>query len=512
MFVAIDNKDMDALKVEEWIKTNRDANGGVISPEFAMEILTKTNHFAHIKKVLNNIKKACLDENGKLVADKVLAYKDFILSCVDRREASPQAMAVLQELAETGGFKDEFAELNSKPKWYYKNDCDNIDIKIVKSERKFQALEGENLRVFFDADEIDLSRCNLDEIKNLRFRDGAKVNLSNSYYLPEGLDVSMCSEVDLGGCNLKGLNLKFNEGAKVRLDEASNLPKDLDVSMCSMVDLWGCDLEGMKLEFKEDAEIVLGCCDLSKVETIKFKEGAKVNLSYSKNLSEHLDVSMCSVVGLSGCDLGGLSLKFREGAEVNLCEAYNFSKDLDLSMCSSVRFLKNDFSGVNLILNGEVDVNFVEVMNLPKNLDVSKCPKVSLCCCDLEGLNLQFREGADVNLNGAKNLPKDLDLSMCSRIIMRCCDLRGMELKFREGARINLGFSSNFPKDLDFSMCSSVVLEQCDLRGVETIKFKDKEQQKKFMKETKNFTGKVEYVGDKERSKAVSVSSGGMAL
>ncbi len=42
MHVKIDNQDMDALKVEEWINRTRDANGGVISPEFAMEILTKT--------------------------------------------------------------------------------------------------------------------------------------------------------------------------------------------------------------------------------------------------------------------------------------------------------------------------------------------------------------------------------------------------------------------------------------------------------------------------------------
>ena len=45
MFVEIDNQDMDALKVEEWINITRDANGGEISPEFAMEILTKTNKY-----------------------------------------------------------------------------------------------------------------------------------------------------------------------------------------------------------------------------------------------------------------------------------------------------------------------------------------------------------------------------------------------------------------------------------------------------------------------------------
>ena len=43
MFVAINNTDMGLNDIEKWIKTARDANGGVISPEFAMEVLSKTN-------------------------------------------------------------------------------------------------------------------------------------------------------------------------------------------------------------------------------------------------------------------------------------------------------------------------------------------------------------------------------------------------------------------------------------------------------------------------------------
>ena len=133
MFVVIDNQDMDALKVEDWINRTRDANGGVISPEFAMEILTKTNHFAHIKKVLKNITKACSDENGELVKDKVLEYKEFLLSSVDGREMSPQALEILQEMADAGGLRKEFDEVNSKlPKFYEKDDCDKTVI-VVKS-------------------------------------------------------------------------------------------------------------------------------------------------------------------------------------------------------------------------------------------------------------------------------------------------------------------------------------------------------------------------------------------
>ena len=53
MFVAINNTEMNIPQVTEWIMKTRDANGGVISPEFAMEILGKTNHFGHIRARLN---------------------------------------------------------------------------------------------------------------------------------------------------------------------------------------------------------------------------------------------------------------------------------------------------------------------------------------------------------------------------------------------------------------------------------------------------------------------------
>ena len=326
MFVEIDNKDMDVFKVEEWINETRDANGGVISPEFAMEILGKTNHFAHIKKVLKNITKACSDENGELVADKVLAYKEFILSCVDGREMSPQALEMLQEMADVCEVRDEFDEKNAKPKEYDKDDCKVV---VVKSKEEFEALEGNDLRIFFDADEVDLTWCDLDKVKKIRFRDGAVVDLSGAKNLPKVLDLSMCSKVDMFMCDLEGLKLKFRDGAEVNLRYAENLPKDLDLSMCSKVNLGWCNLEGLKL---------------------KFREGAEVDLSGAKNLPKDLDLSMCDKVDLHGCDLSRVEkIKFREEAEVDLKGAKNLPKELDLSMCSKVNLTDCDLSGVEKI-------------------------------------------------------------------------------------------------------------------------------------------------------------------
>ena len=364
MFVAIDNEDMDAFEVEDWINRTRDASEGKrISPEFAMEILGKTNFYGHIKKVLKNIK-----EKNK-TKEELLLYKDFVLSCVDGREMSPQALTMLQELADVCEVRDEFDELkNKEPKVYDRDDC--YKVVIVRTEEEFYELGGENLRIFFDADKVYLSSCEFNHVKSLKFREGAKVNLSEAKNLPKDLDVSMCSKVDLGNCDLKGLDLKFREGAKVNLSGAENLPKDLDVSMCSEVKLTGCDLEG---------------------------------------------------------------------------------------------------------------------------------------------LDLKFREGAEVNLNNAEKLPKDLDVSMCSKVELIGCDLEGLELKFREGVVVDLKGAMNLPKELDLSMCSEVDMWYCDLTGVEKIKFKNKAQEEEFMKEAKNFGGKVFYVED-ESGKHLMNGNGGMEI
>ena len=446
MFVAIDNEDMDAFEVEDWINRTRDASEGKrISPEFAMEILGKTNFYGHIKKVLKNIK-----EKNK-TKEELLLYKDFVLSCVDGREMSPQALTMLQELADVCEVRDEFDELkNKEPKVYDRDDC--YKVVIVRTEEEFYELGGENLRIFFDADKVYLSSCEFNHVKSLKFREGAKVNLSEAKNLPKDLDVSMCSKVDLGNCDLKGLDLKFREGAKVNLSGAENLPKDLDVSMCSEVKLTGCDLEGLDLNFRE---------------------GAKVDLSGAKNLPKELDLSMCSEVDMWYCDLTGVEkIKFREGAKVNLNNAEKLPKELDLSMCS----------------------------------------EVNLCDCDLSGVEkIKFREGAEVNLNNAEKLPKDLDVSMCSKVELIGCDLEGLELKFREGAVVDLKGAMNLPKELDLSMCSRIYLGWCNLRGVEKIKFKNKAQEEEFMKEAKNFGGKVFYVED-ESGKHLMNGNGGMEI
>ena len=305
MFVAIENNDMSVPQVLDWINRTKNANNNVISPEFAMKILGKTNFYGHIKVVLKNIKENCKTR------EDIEPYKEFILSCVDRREVSPQAMEDLVAMAKLCGCEEEFDEANDKVKIYEVKDCENADVKIIKSKKEFYDIEDKNLRVFYDADEVDLILCDLDKVKKIKFREGACVELDWPN-MPKDLDVSMCSKVRLSGCDLEGLNLKFREGAKVILHNAKHLPKDLDLSMCSYVDLSGCDL--------------------SRVEKIKFREGAEVDLHMATELPKELDLSMCSVVNLGGCYLNRvhrIKFKDKEQEKEFMDGALNFSCEVE---------------------------------------------------------------------------------------------------------------------------------------------------------------------------------------
>ena len=157
MFVEIDNNEMNVFDIEKLINTTRDANGGIITPDSAMEILSKTNHFGHIKKVLKHIKEKCK------TAEEIAPYKEFILASIEGREVSPQAMADLVDLAEKGGFVDEFNEANDKNKIYEVKDCENADVKIIETKEELEYLEylkgedleyleGEELEAFLGAD------------------------------------------------------------------------------------------------------------------------------------------------------------------------------------------------------------------------------------------------------------------------------------------------------------------------------------------------------------------------
>ena len=311
MFVAINNVDKSAIYLDGEIKKAR--NAGEITPEFAMDILAKTNHRSNVKKLVGSIKDICKTK------EELLPYREFILSCVDGRDVSGEALLVLQEMADLCECREEFDVANKEAKLYKEIDVEGV---TVSNGEDFYNLAGKNLTVYYDGP--DLLQMNFTKVKKIRFRDGYELNLHGAYRMPKDVDLSKNPVVNLTWAELDGV--KFMDGAKVDLRYAK-LPKDLDVSMCDEVNLEGCDLD--------------------KLTNLKFKDGAVVDMHGVGVLPDYLDVSTCLDINLASNDFVNVKeLKFRKGARVNLKGAKNLPEELDLSRCSRVDLICCDLMGV----------------------------------------------------------------------------------------------------------------------------------------------------------------------
>ena len=303
-----------------------------ITPEICMEILKSTNYARNIKDMLQCI--------ADLPQSEQAQFKDVVLSCFDNREQPTDIFQLGQELAEKSGYGIELAKLQKikdGPYLFSEVDARKCEVRVDAyfEYKDFSAYDKviflSDKKIYFDTDvkfpknmdfascdEVNLSDCDLSDVQSIRFKDGAKVNLSYAGNLPPNLDFSMCSRVDLEECDLSEQpNLRFKEGASVDLSGAKNLPVNLDVSCCD--------------------EVNLGWCDLSEQPNLRFKDGAKVKLLYAKNLPADIDFSMCDVVSLSECDLSKQSnLRFKNGAKVYLNGAKNLPSNLDFSICDEV--------------------------------------------------------------------------------------------------------------------------------------------------------------------------------
>ncbi len=287
----------------------------------------------------------------------------------------------------------------------------------------------------------------------------ADVKFPKNMEFPNSTDVSF-SDKNKGlmapKCDFDGVqSICFKDGAKVDLYVVKNLPPNLDFSRYAEVGLLGCDLREQL--------------------NLHFREGAKVNLDRAENLPPNIDFSCCDELDLSGCDLSGQPhLRFKNGAKVVLRHAYNLPTNLDFSCCDKVN-LGCDLSGQpHLCFKDGAEVILNGAKNLPADLDFSMCDDVDLTSCDLSSQpNLRFKNGAKVNLCEAENFPRNLDLSKCSELWL-CGDLTSLpHLCFKDGARVDLSGAENLPENLDFSMCSKVDLTSCDLSEQPHLRFKD---------------------------------------
>ncbi len=316
--------------------------------------------------------------------------------------------------------------------------------------------------------EIDLSGRDLSQILPQTLRENSTFiytsrlqsgfGMNNLHPFGNNIDVSRCSSVTINNIDLSNAsNLKFKDGAEVDLSGCENIPPHLDVSKCD--------------------KIYLSECDLGNLNDLKFKENAYISLADCKNVPSNIDISRCSGVYLSGLDLSRIdNLKFAENSDANLSRCINIPENLDITPCKNVNLSGCDLSCVkNLHFKDGATVTISE-SKLPENLDFSNCDEVDLSGCDLSNVkNLKFKDGAKVNLSGCKNIPENLDISKCQEVNLAKCDLGNLKnLTFKDGAEINLSKCANIPYNTDFSTCSALNLSGCDLSQVNKINFRSK--------------------------------------
>lgn len=330
-FVPINNPDMDVFEIETWINTTRKATKDKkISPTFAKEILTKTNHYAHIKKVLKSIRENCKTK------EEIASYKEFLLSCVYEREMSPLALEDLRYLANMCDCSNELESYNKVDKFYKKNDCQNVvTIKthneLISTYWRIKETTGWNdIRLFVYANNFDGAEVQYPRVKEFVFKNNSSINLEDATELSGNLDFSMCQKAVLTNCNLKDVNkLNFGENTSVYLGYANYIPNKLDVSMCPFVRLDRYDFYFQPLKFKKDAEIYL---------------------EDSYNLPNVFDLSMCAKISLDNAYLIGVKeIKFGNNAEVSLKNCTCVPKNMDFSMCSKVDLKHSNLYSAKII-------------------------------------------------------------------------------------------------------------------------------------------------------------------
>ena len=107
--------------------------------------------------------------------------------------------------------------------------------------------------------------------------ENKSIDLSYKHTFPEKLDLTDYDVVDLSMSRLDGVKeITFKDGAKVNMSKTDAHPTKLDVSMCQDVLFAHADLNGVKELIFRDAEQMKGSLiDTAKTDGVKIKIAGK---------------------------------------------------------------------------------------------------------------------------------------------------------------------------------------------------------------------------------------------
>ena len=343
MFVAIDNSEMNVNEVLTWINKTRDASvDKKISPECAMEILSKTYFLGHIKAVLKNIKDRCKTK------EDVLPYKEFILSCVDGREMSDIALGNLREMAKVCDCEEELDEINAKPKVYTNKDVKGI---VIYDRRDLKVVSDENIPIFIDLskgdnvrDRVYFREEDFSNVVGIKCKEGCELEFRR-IVICKNLTIDGLCRADFKWCvwSDNSRRLDLTDCSSLQISYCENVSENIDASSCKVINFKDMDLGNWdKFKFGDDVDLTLTSC---------------------KNIPEKFDLSFASDVTAMGVDLSKVKeLKFRDGANVDFCD-YTFHGGIKDTV-------------------------------LPEYIDFSNCGKVNLQVSTAKMKQIRFRDRA----------------------------------------------------------------------------------------------------------------------
>ena len=317
MFVAIDNTVLNVHNIDEQIKRERDANDGIISPKFAMEILAKTNNFANIKKLVKTIK------DTKKTKEDLLPYSEFILSCVDGREMSDMALADLRSLADICVIRDELETINEKPKVYSSKDDKG---RVVYDKWGMKTVLSDNIPIFIDLskgtrDRVWFRDDDFSNVVGIKGDEGIELEFTRIKNIRKNLTIDSVGMVKFSFCDwVDGEGrLDLNGCRSLRISSSDKVPDNIDASSCNVVNFYAVDL--------------------GKFDKIKFGDDVDLTFKDCENMPEKLDLSFASAVGFIAVDLSKVKdLKFRDGANIEFCSQIFAGGDVDTILPEYIDF------------------------------------------------------------------------------------------------------------------------------------------------------------------------------
>ena len=424
-FVKIKNSVLSPIDVDRWIKEKRREDG--FSPLLAYEVLERTNHYANLKFVVNEILKKPKEE--------WYLYKSFVLGAIERRLHSDYVYGELKKLAEEGGYLQEFSTADSWRKVYFPKTCRVFYPNYVKEKVLSEPSKNYDT-IFITQDAGDIS---FDSV----CRGFKRLLLNKEERLPQYCCINEFYEIVFAGCDLSNVE---------------------DISVSSSVNL---HFENIELNevcsklIKKNSHIYMYNCDFEKIKDKKFEcnNSSEVELYGSKNLPSIMDLSGCSSFrGDTETYEGVKEFILGKSVVASLVETSIMPEVIRLNECAEVEFSKCDFKDIKeFIVNNVKDLRFYKIENLDScEIDFSKSERVEISNCVYNRGGVKFAEGSVVSLSNVY-LPDGLDLSTCESLYVKEVSnaFSGPKLNCND---LYISNCVTFPEELDFSNISCGIL------------------------------------------------------